>query len=221
MGIRWRTLLRRADVVLTVSQFLKRRIVELLGADERKIEVVGNGVENAYFDAANLAPVVSERPYLLIIGGLTQRKGAPQVLALARELAARKIDLEIKVVGKSEERYAGPAKELPSIKPLGMLGLDRLPALVRGSVAVVVLSRYETFGIPAIEAMAGGAPLIAAHYAALPEVTGDGGLIFDPAKTAEIADCCNQLLRDDSLRQSTIEKGAADAAEMFRWEHCV
>ncbi|MBV8781059.1 MAG: glycosyltransferase family 4 protein, partial [Phycisphaerae bacterium] len=105
MGFKWRKTLRRADVVLTVSDFLKRRITELFGTDPARIVVVGNGVEQPYFDVAQRDAATlkraTDRPYIIVIGGLVKRKGAACVLEVAESLARIKSDVAIVVVGNS------------------------------------------------------------------------------------------------------------------------
>ena len=92
--------------------------------------------------------------------------------------------------------------------------------LVRGAEAALVLSEYEGFGIPALEAMAAGVPVIAADRSALPEVVGYGGLLVDPEKPDEIIERILELARDATLRAETIRNGIRRAQEN-RWERCV
>jgi glycosyltransferase involved in cell wall biosynthesis len=221
MGIRWRKVLDRAQLVPTVSAFLKQRISALFGTDPAKIVVVGNGVEEEFFAAGRSPPgEPSGKPYLLIVGGLTQRKGADYVLPLAAELARRQPAVEIRVAGQSEARYREAIKQQANIIELGYQGLDALPTLLRRSVALLFLSRYDTFGIPSIEAMAAGTPVIAAHFAALPEVLGDAGIVLDPTQSVAIADIVHRLVREPSYRDDLIQKGLK-RAEDFHWSQCV
>jgi glycosyltransferase involved in cell wall biosynthesis len=219
--IRWRKILARAQLIPTVSEFLKQRITALFGTDPAKIVVVGNGVEEEFF-AARRMPVADAkgRPYLLVVGGLTQRKGAEYVFQLAQELARRDPAVEIRVAGISEAPYDRLAKQHPNIVELGYQGIDRLPTLLRQSVALLFLSRYDTFGIPSVEAMAAGTPVIAAHFAALPEVVGDAGIVLDPTQSGQIADIVHLLVREPSYRDQFIEKGFR-RAEQFHWSAAV
>lgn len=224
MGVKWRRTLAKADVVLTVSHFLKRRITELFGTAAEKIVVVGNGVEQAYFDIAERDPAelrrFTDRPYVLAIGGLTARKGADCVLAVADALAARGSEVAIAVVGTSEPRFAERASGHRQIIQWGPRSLDDLPEMLRGSAALLFPSRYETFGIPAAEALVAGVPAIVSHYAGLPEIVGDAGLIMDTSRPDAIAARCEELARDAALREHYAQLGRA-RADSFRWHHCV
>lgn len=224
---KWGRWVRRAidecDIVFTVSAFSKRRIVELLDADGSRIHVVGNGVDECFFAAGSMSPETLPRPvsppYLAMIGGLRMAKGGVQLLAVARELLARGSDLQLVVAGPNEPALVEQAGRCGNVHLLGMVADDVLPGLLKHSVALLFLSLYEGFGIPALEAMAVGTPAIVADRASLPEVVGPAGLVVDPDDTGSIADLCTSLQADRSLRDSIITRGHAHAAS-HTWDAC-
>ena len=221
---RWRLKLRRAfgrdDVlILAVSEFLKGRLVELFNIRPERIAVVGNGVEQAYYDIG-AGPAAPPGRYLLVVGGLTQRKGGAVTLKVAAALRERGSDLEIRVVGASEPELAATAREHPNVKLLGYVGLyDGLPQLLRGATALMFLSRYETFGIPAAEAMAAGTPAVVSHYAGLPEVVGTGGLVVDCDKPDEVADQLIALADNETARADLTARGRRQS-QTHTWANC-
>jgi glycosyltransferase involved in cell wall biosynthesis len=220
----WRAYLKQDLLVLTVSHFLRKRMSELFELDPNRIAVVGNGVEQTYFDSGALPtePFATDPPYLLVIGGLTQRKGAPDVIRLANLLRDRKSPVQIWVAGGSEPEYAAATADHPAVRHIGYKGVDSgLPELIRGAVAVLFLSRYETFGIPAAEGMAGGAPVIVSQYAALPEVVGDGGIVVAVEDSAAVLDHVDRLMTDQEYRRGWIERGRARALASHTWDGCV
>jgi glycosyltransferase involved in cell wall biosynthesis len=229
---RWvRKSLADCRVVFTVSEFSKQRMVELLGANPNKIAVIGNGVDPAFFEIAENDPsslksqivdrgVDLDSPYIIIIGGLREKKGADDVLAVARVLSDRKSDLRIVVAGESEPRYIKAVTEYPNITLLGMVADRDLPSLVRCASSLLFLSPYEGFGIPALEAMAAGIPAVVANRASLPEVVGTAGLIVDPTATEEIVDLLIDLDRLSDLRAKYIQSGHHHAAA-YTWASCI
>jgi glycosyltransferase involved in cell wall biosynthesis len=219
---RWNAILQRCDLVLTVSEFLKKRIVELFNADAAKIAVVGNGVEDEFFATGKLTDVLPspEDPYIIVVGGLTQRKGAEYVFALATALANRMPKNQIRVAGGSEPQYAEQSRAYSNIVHIGYQGVDTLPLLMRKSIAAMFLSRYETFGIPAVEAMAAGTPSIVSSFAALPEVVGDAGLVMDVTQPEAIAEIIARLYEDQPHRADYVAKGLV-RAQHFHWSASV
>jgi glycosyltransferase involved in cell wall biosynthesis len=218
MRMRWEAILKHADVVLTVSEFLKGRIQKLFGTAADRLVVVGNGVEEEFFAAGQMASpsTVGNDRYILIVGGLTQRKGAEYVFPLARELEKRDPKIQIRIAGDSEPRYAEQAKSHRNIVHCGYQDTTTLPPLMHKAIALVFLSRYETFGIPAAEAMAAGTPAIVSGFAALPEVVGDAGMVVDVARPDLIAEAIERLAGDGEFRQGFISRGRQRAME-FHW----
>lgn len=215
---------KRADVIFTVSEFLKGRLIDLFGMPADRIVIVGNGVEDGYFQASPLvgplAVKVGDRPYVLVVGELAPHKGIDYVFALAEALLRRNSEVQILVAGTIKEPYSTQAREHPNIRQLGYVGLHTgLPGLLHSSVALLLLSRHESFGIPAAEAMAAGTPAIVSHFAALPEVVGDAGLVVDPTRPDDLADLVEMLHRDGRQREEYVNRGRR-RAEAFRWQYC-
>lgn len=226
--LKWGQWVRRAlkqyPLVFTISHFSKRRMIELLGADPRKVVVVGVGVEPAYFDAAALDPArltrPVERPYTLVIGGLRQKKGADYVLAVADALQKQKSPLQIVVAGDSEAGYIQAAAVHPNITLLGLVEDNDLPRILRGASSLLFLSHYEGFGIPAVEAMAAGIPVVVSNRASLPEIVGDAGIIVEPAHTAEVVDILINVEKDTALRATYGQRGQTHA-QQYTWPRIV
>ena len=219
-----------ADVLLTVSEFSKARIEHLLDTRGTPVEVVGNGVAREFFDAATV-PVAELRrvyqeaaanppgPYLLVLAGLCERKGARHVLAVADELRGRGSELKIVVAGRSEPRFLAEADRRPNLVNVGPVPDARLVPLLRGASALLFLSLYEGFGLPAAEAMACGVPVVAADRTALPGVVGDAGVLLEPDAAGELADACEELAAGGFLRDRLIAAGRSRVAR-FTWEAC-
>ncbi len=219
---RWRMaqIRRRAEAVFAVSEFLAQRVAELFSIKPERAAVVGNGVEPAYFHAAETPRDTSQPPYLLVIGGLTEMKDGQAVLQLAELLAVRKTAMQIWVAGGCDAELGRRAAATAGVRLLGYKSLAELPRLLRNAVALLMPSRGEAFGIPAAEAMAAGTPPIVSPWGALPEVVGDGGIILDKnATAADIADIALRLASDESYRSAIAQKGL-ERAKMFTWEKC-
>lgn len=219
---RWRLLfskiLRKADLLLTVSEFTKGRIVELLGFPESRIAVVGNGVDSTYFLAANdRDDRRAEEPYLLVIGGLSLKKGGDRVLDVAKLLERQRSPIRIVVAGKNDPSLSAAAGHLPNVTLLGYVQQPHLRKLLGNALALLFLSRYEGFGIPVLEAMALQTPVLISDQPALVDVAGGAApVVNDPSEVLEI---CAILQGDSRFISELLVKGRARAEE-FSWDSC-
>jgi len=228
---RWRThtayrrMLDQAAVVLTVSEFLKTQVIDWFGVDPRRICVVGNGVEEEYFSAADLPRGLSgepgDSPFVLAVGGLNHLDGGDRILALAKLMRQRLPDFRILVAGcQHEERLGKQATELPNVRLLGYQKSERLALYMRDAMALVFPTRYETFGIAAAEAMAVGTPVITCPSTAVPEVVGDAGIYANPDEPDSILAALLELQTRSELRDLLVERGR-ERSRAHTWSACV
>ena len=197
---------RRALRVITVSEFSRRELAELLGVDA---VVVPGGVDHARFVPGTPR---EDRPYVLAVAGATARKNLAALGETARRLAARGI--ELLAAGPARPQFR--AEEALPVRGLGEVPDAELPGLYAGAVAFVLPSLYEGFGLPCLEAMACGVPVVASDRGALPETCGDAALLVDPTDQGAIADAVETAIGNAELR----ERGLRRAAQ-FSWQRTV
>ncbi len=222
-SLMFQRLKQHATVFLTVSEFTRNRLCELLSIDPERVAVVGNGVEEAYFQPAPASDAWNPGkpdPYILLVGGVNARKGGEQIIRFAQTLLDRKSPLRIHVAGLHDAPLLNQAAKLDNVTNLGFITDAQLLTATRGAAMSMLLSRYEGFGIPALEAMAAGVPAIISPHTALPEIAGDGGIIVQPEDPAAIADVCHRLIEDPAYREQIISRGHTNAAK-YHWSDCV
>ena len=212
--------LHRAVRVLCNSEATAREVHGRLGVPARRLVPIRLG-----FDPGRLRPLGLERePFVLVLGRHDPHKNLARVLRAFAAVPDPGRELRLKLVGPHDHRYT-PALQRLAVE-LGIAArcdwlpwvsdLERLDLLNRCR-ALLLISLWEGFGLPALEAMACGAPVIAARAGALPEVVGDAGLLVDPRAPLEIADAISQLGRDPCLARTLAAAGPARAAS-FRWD---
>jgi glycosyltransferase involved in cell wall biosynthesis len=208
--VRWQRLVvpriaSRALRVVTVSTFSRDELASLLGIEA---VIVPGGVDHARFVPG---PARSDRPYVLTVASRTARKNLGSLAETARRLAGDGIELV--AVGGGRPQFTG--ERLP-LRSLGHVPDDELPALYAGAAAFVLPSLYEGFGLPCLEAMACGTPVVASDTTALPETCGDAALLVDPTDQAAIAEAVQRAVGNEDLAA----RGLRRAAE-FSWDRTV
>jgi len=199
---------KRARHVITVSEFSKRELEEVLGAKD--VTVIPNGVDERFTPEATST---RDRPYVLAVGTQIARKN----LQVLNEAANRLNDHGIELVHAGSGRGYMRAETATNLRPLGYVPEDELPGLYAGALALAMPSLYEGFGLPCLEAMACGTPVVAANAGALPETCGDAATLLDPADATGFADALVELATDDELRGRSAAKSLARAAG-FTWQ---
>jgi len=222
---RYTRLLGQASVILTVSEFLKRQMVEWFGVDPGKVRVVGNGVEPEFFQAAEKTLGASGeepvRPFILSVGGLNRLDGGDRVIRVARLLLQKMPDLRLLVAGRQhDENLRKATLELPNLTLLGYVRSARLAGYMRDALALFYPTRYETFGMAAAEAMAAGTPVVTCRSTAVPEIAGEAAIYVDPDRPEEVLEAIGALESRSGLRDDLICRGRQRAAS-YRWSACV
>jgi glycosyltransferase involved in cell wall biosynthesis len=200
---------RRARRVVTVSAFARAELRELLGVDAH---VVPGGVD-ARFRPGTGQQNGLERPYVLCVGGESARKNFTALAEVARALAPRGIDM---VVAGSRRAHHGALSHPGGVRELGYVDDALLPGLYAGAEAFVLPSLHEGFGLPCLEAMASGTPVVATTAGALPETCADAALLVDPLDAGALADAVLAALGDERLVAAGLERAA-----QFTWERTV
>ena len=210
---------REAAAIITASRFARDELIDV-GFDRDRIHLAPHGVETRVPESATqmrarLDGLGLERPYIVAVGTIEPRKGLDtlaQALAVAR---TSEPDLELAVVGPAGW-LAVPGLDGPGVHRLGTIDERTLDAVYRNAVACAVPSRYEGFGLPALEAMARGCPVIASNATSLPEVVGSAGTLVPVGDVEAWAHALVVTLRDDALRDEMSRRGR-ERAEGFTW----
>jgi glycosyltransferase involved in cell wall biosynthesis len=196
---------RAARRLIAVSEFTRGEIVELLGAPEERIRVIPNAVGEPFEPRGAAA----EGDYILAVSTLEPRKNLPRLLDAFER--ARLNGLRLLVAGAPG--WGGVRVEGDGVRWLGEVGDEELARLYRGARCVAYVSLYEGFGLPVLEAMACGAPVVAARNDAAAEVAGDAAVLVDPLDPDAIAAGLAEAVdRRDELRARGLERAAT-----FRW----
>jgi glycosyltransferase involved in cell wall biosynthesis len=220
---------RRASAIIAVSQATRRDLVRLYGLDPAKITVVDEAAA-PHFAPAAPAQVATARAryhlperYVLHVGTIEPRKNLSRLLEAVHRLRQAGEDVRLVVVGsrgwlyegffqRLEELALGDAVQLPGYVP----DAD-LPAVYSGATLAAVPSHYEGFGLPVLEAMACGTPVVCSATSSLPEVGGNAARYFDPSDAEAMTDAILAVWRDSALQEAMRRQGLARAAQ-FSWQ---
>ena len=228
------TAARKAEAIITVSQASQRDIVRYLHIPPERIHVTYEAVGEAFRPVEGEAQLAAIRQkyalperYLLYLGGFDQRKNLSALLRAFALLVNKQRRARLVVAGRLPGRdsplFPDPrrlVRELgveERVTFTGWVPEGDKPALLSGATAFVFPSLYEGFGLPPLEAMACGTPVIASNRSSLPEVVGEGGILVEPTDAKALAEAMEVLLIDDVLRAELRQRALAQAAK-FSWK---
>ncbi len=200
--------LEMATRVAAVSREVAGEAIRGFGVAASKIEIVPNGVDEFFSPGDRV-----EGDYVLFVGTLEPRKGLRDLVAAWSSLP----DPRPRLVLCGDRGWNTRIEHRPGIEWTGYVSRQRLRELYRGAMLFVYPSRYEGFGIPPLEAMACGAPVIATRTGAIPEYAGDAALLVDPGDAEALREAMLRIIRDRSLRDE-LRSRAVERASHYRWE---
>lgn len=225
-------IVREADGIITVSEWSKRDIIRFFPDSKDKVFVTPLAADSKYkpIDKNICRDILSKKynitlPYILYIGGFSPRKN---VVSLVDAFSGIFKDLSTKhnlvIVGFNKDDYTTLAK-ICSVNSIssnviftGFVPEEDLPVLYNGSEAFVYPSLYEGFGLPPLEAMSCGVPVITSNLTSIPEVVKDGGMLIDPNDAENLKAVLIELLNNDNLKKHYREKGLKRASA-FSWHN--
>lgn len=223
---------RAADHIITLSENSKADIMRIFGLPEDRITVTYLAAGDHFrpdipADTIQRIQRTHQLPstFFVSVGTLEPRKNLVRLVEAFRPVAARHPDCALVLVGS---RGWGRGPLLETVRRLGLegrvqfldgVGDDDLPGIYRAALALVYPSLYEGFGLPPLEAMQCGCPVITSDVSSLPEVVGDAALLVDPYRVDRIEAAMEELLLDRAKRERLTEKGL-DRARRFTWERC-
>ncbi len=228
--VMYRLSARRALMIVAISNHTKADLVRWLGVPPDKVKVVYPGISERFrreYDAEIVRQVLEKhdvrKPYVLFVGTLDPGKNAVSLIeAYARLVGEFDARYNLVVVGQQGRHYR---QAFDAVRRLGLEGKvlftgfvpdDELPSFYRAAALFVFPSLYEGFGLPVVEAMACGTPVVASNSSSLAEVAGDAALLFDPLDVNGMFGCMRRVLEDDAFRRELGARGM-ERARAFSW----
>jgi alpha-1,3-rhamnosyl/mannosyltransferase len=225
--------LRRADLVIAVSQFVRGEIIERFGLEPARVRAIGEGADALFTpqDAVATGPTLQRLGlqhghYFLSVGTLEPRKNLQRVLDAYAGLpdslrAACPLVLAGMAGWDTAQTHARIAQLVAAgeIRRLGYLPRADLAMVTAGARVLVYPSLYEGFGLPPLEAMSCGVPVITSNVSSLPEVVGDAGVLVTPTDTAQIQDAMERMAVEDGFREEMAARALVRSRD-FSWGRC-
>jgi glycosyltransferase involved in cell wall biosynthesis len=227
--------IKNANRIIAVSEATKKDIIRFYPmVDPESITVVYHGFDGKIFQDALLQQNASatlgkfkleSAKYLLYVGAIQPRKNLEVLIEAFEKIKISNPELKMVFAGAPAWKFEATMEKIRRSKfrkdiiITGTVGFSDLAVLYKNAEVFVFPSLYEGFGIPVLEAMACGTPVVVAKNSSLTEVAGEGALYFETQSSDELMECVRRILHDDQLRRDLIEKGFAQAKN-FSWEKC-
>lgn len=211
------------DHLLTVSDYVNRTMVDRAGYRPGRVTTTYEAIDDSFFSLpASDGPEDAPEQYLLHVSNAAPKKNVETLLAAFQRLRSSRPDLELLVAGDrwhpQGPRLASEYGIADSVQFLGYVAQERLVGLYDGAACFVYPSYHETFGLPNVEAMARGTPVVTSDAYAIPEIVGDAAVtVRNPGDPTALADAIESVLDGEPRRGRTGERGL-ERAQMFTWE---
>jgi len=227
----WKTKrdVHRADRIIAVSQHTAKDVMEFFKIDKERVRVVYHGVDDHFRPDVPAGLILENKKnyriltpkYILWVGTLEPRKNLPTLIKAFSELKSIHSEYTLVLGGGPGWKYQDILNLTLSlgnrVQITGYLPQEDLIPLYAGAALFVYPSLYEGFGMPLLEAMASGVPIVASRTSSIPEVVGEAGVLVDPLSISDVSEAIRKLLDNSSLRSSYREKGI-QRAKQFTWE---
>jgi glycosyltransferase involved in cell wall biosynthesis len=223
--------LKSTDKIITVSHHTKNDIIKHFKIPENKIKVI-HLAANENYKPLNEKEIINIKqkynlnyPFILYVGALEQHKNIPTLLKALYKLKKQGIKHKLVITGKKGWKYKSIFETMEKLNLqkdvifTGYVPDEDLPALYNAADLFVYPSLYEGFGLPPLEAMQCGTPVITSNTSSLPEVVGDAGIMVNPYDVDELANNIYEVLTNDGLREELSKKGL-ERAKLFSWKKC-
>jgi len=226
--------IKNAKKIIAISNSTKNDIIKYYRVKENKIEIIypGYDKDRYYYDLDSsivqktLDKYKIKKPYILFVGTIQPRKNLSGLIEAFNILNKSIKDINLVIAGKTGWLYKDIISKIHQNKEgnillTGFVDNNDLPYLYKGALCYVLPSLYEGFGIPVLEAMAVGCPVIVSNNSSLPEIVEDGGILINPEKKESITDGLYNIINmDNKTKESLINKGLT-RVKKFSWENCL
>jgi glycosyltransferase involved in cell wall biosynthesis len=222
---------RKADYLITDSENTRRDAIRLLDIPPEKIETVHLGYQDIFrpiLDTSRLSAIRDQyqlpKRFILYSGAIEPRKNVPLLLTVFDELVQMGIEQDLVLTGRLGWQYDSVLDQIETMRAhhrvhrVGHVPFDELPVFYNLADVFVYPSVYEGFGLPPLESMACGTPVITSNISSMPEFVGDAVILVPPNDPAALLEAIQRVLSDESFRQRLILDGPKQAAN-FTWEH--
>jgi glycosyltransferase involved in cell wall biosynthesis len=217
---------RKAKRILTVSNFSKADIVQTYGISNNKISVVYNGISDEFrvLTSEEITETRSQfangKPYFLFVGSLHPRKNVQRLVQAFAEFSLENSEIDLVIVGNAmwkQEIFQLTDETKKRVHFLGHLSTNELSRVTGAAFSLSYVPYFEGFGIPLVEAMRCGIPIVSANTSCLPEIAGDAAIYCDPFSVKDITAQLHTLSNDSTLHEKLTEHALTRSA-LFSWD---